>query len=214
MSIKTVIKGIDLVFETSQQLFSPRQMDAGTLAMLSFVEFSESQKILDLGCGYGVVGILAAKFTKPSDVYMVDVDEEAVAYSSKNAGLNGVSGVHVLRSDGLEALDEAGFDLILSNPPYHTDFSVAKKFIEKSFNRLKIGGRLLMVTKRRDWYRNKLVSVFGGVKVHEAGGYFVFEAERRSTSYGGGNGTGRSGNKSIKKTGKVEVQKRGNTYGA
>lgn len=197
--IKACIKGIDLVFETSQQLFSPRQIDAGTLAMLSFVEFSSGQKILDLGCGYGVVGILAAKFTDPANVYMVDVDEEAVGYSAKNAGLNGVVGVHVLRSDGLEALDEAGFDLILSNPPYHTDFSVAKRFIEKSFNRLKIGGRLLMVTKRRDWYRNKLASVFGGVKVHEAGGYFVFEAERRSVSYGGSKKTDRTRGKPDKR---------------
>lgn len=200
MSINVSIKGMDLEFQTSPKLFSPRQIDAGTLAMLSFVDFSGRQKILDLGCGYGVVGVLAAKFTEPSDVYMVDVDEEAVAYSAKNAELNGVGGVHVLRSDGLEALDEAGFDLILSNPPYHTDFAVAKRFIEKSFNRLRIGGRLLMVTKRRDWYRNKLATVFGGVKVHEAGGYFVFEAERRSASYGGSKGTDRARGKPSKKT--------------
>ena len=185
MSIRATIKGIELEFQTSPKLFSPRQIDAGTLAMLSYAEFSGGQKVLDLGCGYGVVGILAAKFTGASGVYMLDVDEEAVGYAARNAELNGVGGVHVLRSDGLESLDEAGFDLILSNPPYHTDFSVAKKFIEKSFNRLKTGGRLLMVTKRRDWYRNKLAAVFGGVKVHEAGGYFVFEAERRSASYGG-----------------------------
>lgn len=191
MRIKANIKGTDLEFETSPGLFSPRRIDAGTLAMLSFVEFKSGQKVLDLGCGYGVVGILAARFTQPSDVYMVDADEEAVAYALRNAELNGAGGVHVIRSDGLEALDEAGFDLILSNPPYHTDFSVAKKFIEKSFNRLKIGGRLFMVTKRRDWYRNKLVSVFGGVKVHESEGYFVFEAERRSAGYGGNKGKGR-----------------------
>lgn len=217
MSIKVNIKGIDLEFETSQQLFSPRQIDAGTLAMLSFAEFSEGQRILDLGCGYGVVGILAAKFTGPSNVYMLDVDEEAVACSARNAELNGVGGVHTLRSDGLEALNEAGFDLILSNPPYHTDFSVAKKFIEKSFNRLKLGGRLLMVTKRRDWYRNKIVSVFGGVKVHEAGGYFVFEAERRNASYGGGKPggstagrtDGKTGSKSDIKPGKTGIRKPG-----
>ncbi len=199
MSINASVKGIELEFQTSPKLFSPRQIDAGTLAMLSFVEFSDGQKILDLGCGYGVVGILAARFTDPSNVYMLDVDEEAVAYSARNAELNGVGGVHTLRSDGLEALDEAGFDLILSNPPYHTDFSVAKRFIEKSFNRLKIGGRLLMVTKRRDWYKNKLTSVFGGVKVHEAGGYFVFEAERRSASYGGSKGSEGTRGKPVKK---------------
>ena len=60
---------------------------------------------------------------------------------------------------------------------------MAKAFIEKGFNRLKLGGRLMMVTKRRDWYRNKLAAVFGGVKVREIDGYQVFEAERRQLSY-------------------------------
>ena len=57
------------------------------------------------------------------------------------------------------------------------------RFIEKGFNRLKIGGRMVMVTKRRDWYRNKLIAIFGGVKVREIDGYFVFEAERRDLRY-------------------------------
>ena len=83
----------------------------------------------------------------------------------------------------LDSLDEAGFDLILSNPPYQSDFSVAKRFIEKGFNRLKVGGRMMMVTKRLDWYRNRLRAVFGGVRVEQVDGYFVFTAERRSLSY-------------------------------
>ncbi len=183
MIIQSTIKGNDFEFETTHNIFSPRQIDAGTLAMLSCVEFKDGQKILDLGCGYGVVGITAARFTAPENVYMVDIDPEAVACSMKNAVRNHVEGVHVIRSDGLDALTEAGFDCILSNPPYHTDFSVAKKFIEKSFNRLKMGGRMLMVTKRKEWYKNKFISVFGGVRIHETDGYFIFEAEKRSASF-------------------------------
>jgi 16S rRNA (guanine1207-N2)-methyltransferase len=61
---------------------------------------------------------------------------------------------------------------------------VAKAFIEKGFNRLKIGGKMVMVTKRKDWYKNKLSSIFGGVRIYEINGYFVFEAERRSKYYG------------------------------
>ena len=60
MIIKANIKGFDLEFETSQKCFSSRKIDAGTLAMLSCVEFAQGQKVLDLGCGYGVVGITAA----------------------------------------------------------------------------------------------------------------------------------------------------------
>jgi 16S rRNA (guanine1207-N2)-methyltransferase len=185
MTINAVIKGFELEFETSDNIFSPRRIDAGTLAMLSFVEFAEGWKVLDLGCGYGVVGLTAARFTDPANVYMVDVEPDAVLLSRKNAERNAAAGVNILQSDGFDALDEAGFDCILSNPPYHTDFAVAKKFIEKGFNRLKLGGKMFMVTKRKDWYKNKLISVFGGVRIRETGGYYVFEAEKRSGSFAG-----------------------------
>ena len=68
--------------------------------------------------------------------------------------------------------------LITKNP-----VDMEKILVEKGFNRLKIGGRMLMVTKRRDWYRNKLAAIFGGVRVREIDGYFVFEAEKRQSAY-------------------------------
>ena len=86
-------------------------------------------------------------------------------------------------SDGLNEVSEKGFTIILSNPPYHTDFKIAKAFIEKGFNRLEVGGRMLMVTKRLDWYKNKFIAIFGGVKIHQEGDYFVFEAQKRTTQY-------------------------------
>lgn len=69
--------------------------------------------------------------------------------------------------------------LVMSNPPYHTDFSVAKDFIEGSHRHLQKGGYLVMVTKRFEWYKNKIQSVFGGVRWTENNGYFVFMAEKR-----------------------------------
>ena len=121
--------------------------------------------------------------TGAGNVVMSDVDPSAVEVARRNAVRNGVEGVNCVVSDGFRSVAEAGFDLILSNPPYQTDFSVAKAFVEKGFNRLKIGGRMLMVTKRRDWYRNKLAAIFGGVRVREIDGYFVFEAEKRQSAY-------------------------------
>ena len=174
--IKTNIKGVDLVFETSKSLFSPRAIDLGTLSMLSVVEFGENEMVLDLGCGYGVVGILAAKIVGEENVVMLDIDEEAVKLAQKNALLNGVPGVKTIQSDGFTNLDEKDFTLILCNPPYHTDFSVAKVFIEKGFNRLCIGGRMYMVTKRKKWYKNKLNAIFGGVQILEINCYYVFIA--------------------------------------
>lgn len=54
------------------------------------------------------------------------------------------------------------FTLILSNTPYHNDFSIAKHFIKEGFRRIVIGGKMIMVTKRKDWYKNKFISIFGG----------------------------------------------------
>jgi len=181
--ITTEIKGVTLTFETDTTSFSPNAIDRGTLAMLSAVEFNVNDKVLDLGCGYGVVGILAAKLIGAENVVMSDINRKSVELAAKNAAQNGVGGVAIVKSDGFHELDAAGFTMILSNPPYHTDFSIAKHFIEKGFNRLAVGGRMVMVTKRLDWYKNKLAAIFGGVKVVEIDGYFVFIAERRGLSY-------------------------------
>ena len=181
--ITASINNITLEFETTAPLFSPSRIDAGTAAMLSCVVFSESDKVLDLGCGYGVVGIYAAKVIGAVNVVMADIDGNAVTAAARNASLNGVGDVKTVKSDGFAGIDDAGFTKILSNPPYHTDFNVAKHFIEKGFNRLAIGEKMYMVTKRKDWYKNKLIAIFGGVRIHEIDGYFVFEAERRSMSY-------------------------------
>lgn len=179
MQIEETVQGIDLVLQTNEEVFSPTAVDKGTRAMLSFVEFKEGDKVLDLGCGCGVVGIVAAKQIGAEQVVMCDVSENAVQLSKQNAEANGVDGVTIRRSDGLKEISETGFTLILSNPPYHTDFAVAKGFIEDGFKKLAIGGKMVMVTKRLDWYRNKLSSVFGGVTVKEKDGYYVFVAEKR-----------------------------------
>jgi len=185
--ISETITGIQLVFETADNSFSPLHVDKGTLAMLSTIDFSPSDKVLDLGCGYGVVGILVAKLIGEQHVIMSDIDEKSVALSKKNAEINRVGGVNVVLSDGFGNIQDRDFTLILSNPPYHVDFSVPKHFIEKGFSRLKVGGKMYMVTKRKDWYKNKLIAIFGGVKIDEIDGYFVFCAEKRSTRYANGN---------------------------
>lgn len=177
------IMGERLALETQPGLFSPEHADRGTLAMLSRAHFEPGARVMDLGCGCGIVGILAAKKCGEENVVLCDIDPRAVAVARRNAARNGVPNLKIVVSDGFKQVDDAGFDLILSNPPYQTDFSVARSFIEKGFNRLKLGGTLLMVTKRRAWYRNKLIAIFGGVKIHEIDGYCVFEAQRRSTGY-------------------------------
>ena len=181
--LRITIKGCDLILKTHPKLFSPLGLDAGTAAMLSLVEFRQGQRVLDLGCGYGVVGITAAKIVGEENVVMADWDPLAVRLARENSIMNGVSRIKTYESDGFTGFSDTGFDLILSNPPYHADFSVPKAFIEKGFNRLDLGGRMYMVTKRHTWYKNKLVAIFGGVQISPVGGYYVFMSEKRSTQY-------------------------------
>ena len=174
------IKNIKLQFITDDTLFSPKKIDIGTLSMLEEIDFNLESKVLDLGCGYGVVGILAAKIIGEDKVVMCDIDDNAVNISKNNASLNGVGNICIIKSDGVKDIDINDFSIILSNPPYHTDFSVAKHFIEIGFYKLVLNGRFVMVTKRFDWYKNKLTFVFGGVKIKKKNGYYIFISEKRS----------------------------------
>ena len=177
--IETEVKNIHLKFKTGKKVFSPASVDSGTLAMLETAEFGADDKVLDLGCGYGVVGILAAKTTFPENVYMCDISEEAVSLSKYNSVMNGVESVNIFVSDGFKNITEKDFTIILSNPPYHEDFKIPKLFIENGYKALATGGKMYMVTKRRTWYKNKYISVFGGVNIVEKNGYFIFIAEKK-----------------------------------
>ena len=181
--INTTIKDIEIQLKTVEKLFSPNRVDRGTLAMLSVIDLKDDDKILDLGCGYGVVGIYAAKIIGSYNVNMTDIDAMAVKLAKENAELNGVSKINTVQGDAYDSIEDNDFSAILVNPPYHADFSIPKRFIEKGFNRLRIGGKIYMVTKRKKWYKNKLISIFGGVKIHQVDGYYVFEAQKRKNSY-------------------------------
>ena len=141
--ISTKIKDIDMVFETAPSIFSPNSIDNGTLAMLSVIDFSPCDKVLDLGCGYGIVGILAGKLIGEENVIMCDVSEQAIEYATMNLRINHVPNIKIRLSDGYKNVEERDFTLILSNPPYHADFSVPKHFIEVGFKKLVMGGKHL-----------------------------------------------------------------------
>src|SRR5262249_8210792 len=106
MTFDATIRGIDLRFATLPTLVSRRGVDAGTRAMLDCVAFEPNDKVLDLGCGYGVVGVFAAKCIGAERVFMIDNDAAAVEYARRNAQLNGVGGIRVELSDGVDDVRE------------------------------------------------------------------------------------------------------------
>src|SRR5215468_801544 len=98
--ISAKINGIELKLETDPHLFSPAHADRGTLALLSTIAFEANDKVLDIGCGYGLVGIYAAKLIGGIRVWMSDNDPVALEFTSRNLEINETPGAHVVLSDG------------------------------------------------------------------------------------------------------------------
>lgn len=182
-SIRVSVGGTDLVLRTAPTLFSPRGLDPGTAALMASAELAPTDLVCDLGCGYGPVGIWAAKRIGADRVVMIDKDPLAVETSRANAVSNGVPDIRIVQSDGFEQVEATGFTWILCNPPYHVDWAVPKKLLRKGFNRMAMGGRLGLVVKRRDWYEAQLRQLFGGCQRLERDGYSVLIAEKRSATW-------------------------------
>ena len=159
--------------QTAPGLFSPRGLDAGTALMLAQVEAQEGASFLDLGCGAGVVSRVATEAWR-CQVTAVDVNARALRMTALNAPQ-----AEVIASNGFAGLAGRQFDIIASNPPYHTDFGVARAFIEGAHAHLAPGGVLYLVIKRADWYVQKVRSVFGGCRIVEENDYTVLITEKR-----------------------------------
>lgn len=122
-----------LHFRVSQELFSSYQVDAGTRLLLKTVgDLAGSQqvrKVLDLGCGYGPLGLSLAKTDPDRQVHLVDRDALAVAFTQMNAQMNDLTNVNVYTSLGYDDVQEDGFDLILSNIPGKAGHSAIASFL-------------------------------------------------------------------------------------
>jgi 16S rRNA (guanine1207-N2)-methyltransferase len=159
--------------QSAPGVFSPRHLDEGTAFMLGLIEHREGARFLDLGCGAGIVSKIASE-TWNCRVTAVDVNARALRLTALNAPR-----AETVASDGFAALRGREFDIIASNPPYHTDFGVAKAFIEGAHVHLAMEGVLYLVVKRADWYVQKCRTVFGGCRVAEQNGYTVITAQKR-----------------------------------
>lgn len=119
-TVKYEYRGHNLQFRISQELFSSNNIDNGTqrlLRTLSDEKIDSFNKALDLGCGYGPLGITLKTVRPIGEVHMTDKDALALEYSRQNAKLNSLEGIKIYGSLGYDDIQEDDFDLIVSNIP-------------------------------------------------------------------------------------------------
>lgn len=164
-------------FVSRPGVFSYGRMDDGARALLEIAEIHPGNALLDLGCGVGTNGVIAADRAGPdASITFVDSNTRAIALAEQNARANGLTNFTCVAAAGLDGLPHAAFDVILANPPYYAASAIAQMFIEQSRPLLKEGGRFYLVTKQVEHVAPFMVEVFGDVDAFENRGYTVLEA--------------------------------------
>lgn len=157
----TDLPGGSFAFEASAGVFSCRGLDAGARILIETVEVNDGDRVLDLGCGYGAIGIAAAN--RAREVQLLDTSLLAVRCARRNIARNGVTNARVALSDGFEAVQERVFDLILCNPPTHDGAATARRFVQGAARHLDSQGRFAVVAMRPGLYLKPMKRVFGTV---------------------------------------------------
>jgi len=164
MSFATELRGKTYTFETTWGLFSPKGIDAGSRLLIEHIEIGEAERVLDVGCGYGAIGLPLARMMPQGRVDMVDRDFVAVEFASRNARLNGIDNVTSYLSNGLSHVPgEQRFDLIVSNLPAKVGNEMLSLILHDAHARLVPGGRLVVVTINalREHMKRRMRELFG-----------------------------------------------------
>ena len=176
------LRGTPYTFFSRPGVFSWDHLDEATAILIDHMDVRAGDRVLDLGCGYGVLGTVAASLAGSAHpITMLDVDAEAVRSAERSALANGVSGARVLGSDIASAVLDERFDVVLTNPPFHvgksTDLSVPIQFIADAFAVLAPGGRLNLVANRTLPYEGAIKYLFRNIeKVHDGRRFKVLSA--------------------------------------
>ncbi|MEX3746690.1 MULTISPECIES: class I SAM-dependent methyltransferase [Lysinibacillus] len=138
-------------FETDAGVFSKSEVDFGSRVLIDAFQMPDIDgAILDVGCGYGPIGLSIAKANPDRTVFMMDINERAVALSQKNAQVNGVQNVRIFVSDGLSMVEEnVKAAAILTNPPIRAGKETVFRFYEGAYDKLATSGELWIVIQKK-----------------------------------------------------------------
>ena len=176
-----VYRGIPLAFRTDAGVFSKGEVDDGTDLLLKSLPEEMAGDILDLGCGWGVIGICVARRWPETRVTMADVNLRALELARGNAERNRAE-VHCLESDGMEALKGSRFDAVITNPPIRAGKQVIYRMFADAEECLRSGGSLILVIRKQQGAESclrSLQTLFPKVeKTAKSGGFWVLTATK------------------------------------
>lgn len=164
------LKGIPFQFVSDNGVFSKHTIDFGSRLLIESYEVPtefQNGKLLDVGCGYGPMGLAFAKGYPNMTIEMVDVNERAVELAKKNAKENQISNVMIHESNLYESVSSNDFAVILSNPPIRAGKEVVHAILEEAFDRLIADGQLVIVIQKKQGApsaQKKMQEVFGNVE--------------------------------------------------
>ena len=169
---------------TDTGVFSKDKIDQGSQVLIHAAQKSNFPKgnLLDLGCGYGIIGLSLAKQFSNRTIEMIDVNERALTLSEDNAKLNKIDNVKIYHSNIFDQVENKKFAGIISNPPIRAGKKVVHQILEESYDHLVDGGRLQIVIQRKQGApsaKKKMNEVFGNVeRIELEKGYWVLESVR------------------------------------
>lgn len=180
-SLAVSLGGHTLTLNSDAGVFSKNGVDYGSKVLIEAMQIQDQDTVLDVGCGYGPIGLIAAKKAINGHVTMIDVNGRAIELAKENAIANGISNVTILESDLFAALTEdCKFDVVLTNPPIRAGKAVVHAIFEGAYDRLKQGGALWIVIQKKQGApsaKAKLEELFGVVEeITKDKGYRIFKA--------------------------------------
>lgn len=177
--------GTTFTLATRPGVFSWEHLDEAAGILADVMRIDDGDHVLDLGCGAGVLGVVAARQTPNGQVLLLDADADAVRCARRTAWLAGCTNVDVAASDVTAAAGDRQFDVVVSNPPFHlgkgTELAIPRAFIEQAYDRLAPGGRLYLVANRTLPYEQLIAERFGDVRTaHDGRRFKVIGGVRRA----------------------------------